>query len=122
MHPRKNKDELWPLFSDTGTFLNFSLLQDIPELLRDIGLGSSLYLLNLKAFGIIFLILSIINFPAMYFYASGQFSNSEGEAREMGFMEQISIANLGQHSISCSRMMIKDNVKLTDQNLFCPSG
>lgn len=77
MHPFKSKDEPWPLLTDTGTFLNFDLLQNIPEILRDIGLGPSLYLLNLKAFGIIFLVLSIVNFPAMYIYASGEFSNSQ---------------------------------------------
>ena len=121
-HPYKSKDEPWPLFSDTGTFLNFSLLQNIPELLRDIGLGSSLYLLNLKAFGIIFLVLTIINFPAMYFYASGQFSNSQFIERDITFMEQISIANLGQNSIGCSRIEIKENKDLVEQNLVCPSG
>ena len=45
--------------------------QKIPEFIKDIGCGPSMYLLFLKALSKIFWILTIINIPILYIYASG---------------------------------------------------
>ena len=51
----------------------FSLQYDSLEtnFLKDIGLGPALYLLTMKALGQIFLILTIINLPAMFIFSRG---------------------------------------------------
>jgi hypothetical protein len=39
--------------------------------MQDIGLGASLYILTLKSLGMIFLVLTLLNIPALYFFYSG---------------------------------------------------
>ena len=69
-HPKKTNEEWWPILSSTGSFFNFKNI-DIPEFMQDIGLGASLYILTLKSLGMIFLLLTILNIPALYFFYSG---------------------------------------------------
>ena len=56
----------------TGNLFNFKEKRNIPKLLKDIGLGASLYLLTLKAFMWLFLGLTILNFPILALYGSGK--------------------------------------------------
>ena len=70
-HPMKTNDDGWPISEATGAFFSFEAKRDIPECLKDIGLGASMYLLTLKSLGKIFFFLSIFNLPAMWVFYSG---------------------------------------------------
>ena len=59
------------MLANTGNLFNFGESRDIPKILKDIGLGASLFLLTLKAFAWFFFILSIINLPLFLLYTSG---------------------------------------------------
>ena len=52
-------------------FLKLDNQSKIPEVLRELGLGPSMYLLFLKGLRNLFFILTLINIPIMYIYASG---------------------------------------------------
>jgi hypothetical protein len=90
-------NEKWyPICMGSGSFFTAKGKRDIPEFIKDIGLGASLYLLNLKALGKIFLALTIFNIPALYCFYSG----TESEFRELRGMSSIfakfSLGNLGE--------------------------
>ena len=74
-----SNDETWPIGQSSGAFLSFEARRHIPEYLKDIGLGASMYLLTLKSLGKIFVFLSIFNIPALYIFLSGtEAPNREG--------------------------------------------
>jgi len=77
-HPMKTNDEYWPICLGTGQFISLEEKRDIPDFIRDIGLGPALYLLTLKALGKIFLALSILNIPALYFFYNGTEADGQG--------------------------------------------
>ena len=70
-HPKKNNKEWWSFTESPGAFFSFDQKRHIPDFIRDIGLGPALYLLTLKALGKIFMLLTILNLPAMYIFSSG---------------------------------------------------
>jgi hypothetical protein len=100
-HPKKTNEEWWPILSSTGSFFNFKNIE-IPEFMQDIGLGASLYILTLKSLGMIFLLLTVLNMPALYFFYSGM----ESDYREMKGLNklffQFSLGNVGEYIFSCS--------------------
>lgn len=53
-------------------FLKLDNKSKIPEVFRELGLGPSMYLLFLKGLRNLFLVLTLINIPIMYIYASGK--------------------------------------------------
>ena len=65
----KNNDESWPICLSAGEFISIEERQDVPQFVKDIGLGASLHILTLKAMFKMFLILTIINLPTMFFYS-----------------------------------------------------
>ena len=65
----KNNDESWSLCLSAGAFISIDEREKIPQFVKDIGLGASLHILTLKALMKMFLILTIINTPAMFFYS-----------------------------------------------------
>lgn len=95
-HPKKNNEEWWPICSSPGAFFSFEEKREIPDFIRDIGLGASLYLLTLKALGKIFLALTILNLPAVYFYWSGTESNSRELTGFRKMFAQFSMGNMGE--------------------------
>jgi hypothetical protein len=70
-HPMKSNEENWSLNEDTGNLFNYTQKRKIPKILKDIGLGASLYLLTIKSFIWYFLLMSILNIPLMILYMSG---------------------------------------------------
>ena len=88
--------------------------------MQDIGLGASLYILTLKSLGMIFLLLTILNIPALYFFYSGD----ESEFRKMEginkYFFQFSLGNVGEHRFSCSTTNL--GFDLETINLKCDIG
>jgi hypothetical protein len=68
----RSNDEKWSLMESTGHLINLKEKRNIPKLLKDIGLGASLYLLTLKSFTLLFFILTVLNLPILLFYSSGK--------------------------------------------------
>ena len=69
-HPNKTNEENWSIFESIGNLKDYSSENDhIPKILKDIGLGASLYLLTLKSFARLFLILCFINLPLCILYS-----------------------------------------------------
>ena len=62
------------------------------------GLGPSMFLLQVKAVTILFLILSIINIPIFVFYAA---SNEATGSSMLDIFMQLSLGNIGQRDYSC---------------------
>ena len=75
-HPRVSNAEHWPLSASTGSLVSFEDQRDIPALLKDIGLGASLYLLTLKSFTFLFLIITLVSTPIFAIYMSGKESEA----------------------------------------------
>ena len=69
-HPKKTNLEFWPILENTGSLFSLGSAK-IPKVLKDIGLGASLYLLTLKAFCVLFFIMSILNIPVFMIFNSG---------------------------------------------------
>lgn len=94
-HPMKTNDLYWPISSDPGAFFSLDPEREIPEFIRDIGLGPALYLMTLKSLGKIFLALTILNLPAFFFFYKG----TEAEGQELTgvsrFFAEFSMGNLG---------------------------
>lgn len=89
-------------------------------ILKDLGLGPSLYLLTLKAFGKLFLGITILNLPVMYFFMCG----TENKSPHLNLLQRmfttLSIGNLGELGPNCesSNLAIND----TTFELSCTSG
>ena len=89
-------DENWPIGQSSGAFLSFEAKPHIPDYLKDIGLGASMYLLTLKSIGKIFVFLSIFNIPAMYIFFSGtEGANRDGLSSIAKYFLMFSLGNLG---------------------------
>ena len=65
----KNNNEAWPLRVSVGSFFRLGKAREIPQFIRDIGLGASLYLLTVKSLGQLFILLTILNMPCIYLYS-----------------------------------------------------
>ena len=95
-HPMKTNEDPWPISVGTGAFFSFEAKRNIPECLKDIGLGASMYLLTLKALGKIFFFLSIFNLPAMWvFYSGTEARNREDLGGIASNFLMYSLGNLG---------------------------
>jgi hypothetical protein len=103
-HPKMSNAEHWPLSASTGSLVCFEEQRDIPPLLKDIGLGASLYLLTLKSFTFLFLIISLISIPIFAIYMSGR----ESEANQLGglgfFFSALNIGNIGASGPTCATL------------------
>lgn len=92
---KKTNTEHWPVLTPTGNLVTFDR-REIQPILKDIGLGASLYLLTLKSFACLFLIISIISIPTMLIYFSGS------ESDKINILSSISIGNLGESGPICT--------------------
>ena len=70
-HPMKELDTQWPLMMYVGSLFSLDYNSIETGFHKDIGLGPALYLLTLKALGQIFLLLTILNLPAMFIFSRG---------------------------------------------------
>ena len=61
----------YPLCSDTSEMIKFNHKTEIPDLMKDIGLGASIYLYMLKYKIYLFVLLTIINLPVILLFLSG---------------------------------------------------
>ena len=118
-HPKKTNEEDWPLLESISNLYFFKSERKIPKVLNDIGLGASLYLLTLKAYTILFLILTIINIPIFLLYVNG--AQGTGKNFEFRiFIAQLSLGNIGSSGPTCSEVNLARNTGSIIMG--CPSG
>ena len=94
----------------------------IPKAAKNIGLGPSLFLLSLKSYLRLFLVLSIMSVPACVLLASGnEVSQSTTDAGLARLFAKTTLGNIGyQEAFSCSSYNI---AAMTDKlELRCPRG
>lgn len=111
-HPKKNNDENWAIGEPVGNLFHFGRKRVIHSILKDIGLGASLYLLTLKQFIWFFFMLSIMNIPLLLIYNSGTSSSY--------LLGQFDLGNLGDEGPICFTTNLAENFQ--SLNLECPSG
>ena len=121
---------------ETGEHFNWSICENlssvtncgccmkrkIPKAAKNIGLGASLFLLSLKAYLRLFLVLSIMSVPACVLLASGnEVSQSTTDAGLARLFAKTTLGNIGyQEAFSCSSYNI---AAMTDKlELRCPRG
>jgi hypothetical protein len=85
---------------DTGSLLNFKLHREIPKVLKDIGLGASLYLLTLKTFKNLFLIITVLNIPIYMIFSSGN-EFKRGYTGLTAIFGPIVLGNIGEAGPKC---------------------
>ena len=93
----KNNEDTWPLWESLGSLTNLDSSKKTPKILKDIGIGASLYLLTIKAFAGIFVILSIINIPIFVLYSSG----IKSELQAASLFSPYMIGNIGESASTC---------------------
>ena len=97
-HPMKSNDKEWSLMETTGSLVNIKAKRNIPALLKDIGLGASIYLLTLKAFSFLFIGLSILNIPVLWLYYKGP----EADRLNTSIFTSFMMGNIGESGPICT--------------------
>ena len=115
-HPMKSNDHKWSLLETTGSLVNIKEKRKIPDLLKDIGLGASIYLLTLKAFAFLFIGLSILNIPVLWLYSNGP----EAERLNTNIFTSFMMGNIGESGPICNRMDLSQVQK--EYTVACQSG
>ena len=101
----KSISESWPIMEGTSTLTCVGKQRQVPPILKDIGLGASLYLLVLKAFSYYFLILSIINIPMFVIYFGSDYNTNDNSTFSLNvFFNKLSLGNIGQKGINCQEV------------------
>jgi hypothetical protein len=80
-------------------YMSFGNKKQIPEILRELGIGPSMYLLLIKGLRNLYLMLTLINIPIMYIYASGQETSRLAWTSDKIF-GSFNHGNLGQDNLS----------------------
>ena len=70
-----SSEKQYPLCMDTGQMVSFNRKTKIANVMKDIGLGASIYLYMLKQLIHLFLFLTIINIPIILVFYSGDERN-----------------------------------------------
>jgi hypothetical protein len=87
----------WSITKNVGNIFVCCRKTKISEFNKNIGIGSSLFLLSLKSYIFLFMILSILSIPACIVLSSGSEVNGD-----WGFISRISLGNIGyKNSYSC---------------------
>lgn len=89
-------------------------------MLKDIGLGASMYLLQLKTFAYLFLILSIINIPILIIFSSGNGIKESNLSGINYILNSLSLGNIGESGPECKLVDLATNP--SDIELNCRSG
>lgn len=116
----KNNEESWSLMEHTGHLFNFSNKRKIPKILKDIGLGASLYLLTIKSFIMFFLLISLFNIPMFLLFMSGNEVDLAQPAGIGYLFASLNIGNMGEQGPNCSQNNLASNPNRI--RLTCLSG
>ena len=97
----KTSDKEYPICDNIGWLINFQPDRKIPDSLKEIGLGPSLYIYMLKAFIRLFVVLTILHIPTYVLCYSGGASsiNQSGTFDLSNFLQIFSVGNLGESKI-----------------------
>ena len=100
----------WSITKNVGSVFDFFCCKKtkISEFNKNIGIGSSLFLLSLKSYIFLFIILSILSIPACIVLSSGTEVNSENLSGNLwGLLSRASLGNIGyKKSYSCDHINI----------------
>jgi len=114
----------WSITKNVGSVFDFFCCKKtkISEFNKNIGIGSSLFLLSLKSYIFLFIILSILSIPACIVLSSGTEVNSENVSSNLwGLLSRVSLGNIGyKNSYSCDHVNIAS--MQTYLSLQCPYG
>ena len=103
-HPKKIDEESgehrnWSICENMGSLLNCGccVKRKIHKVNKNVGLGASLYLLSLKAYIYLFLVLSILAIPSVMILTSGnEVTNSgSGESTMSQLFSKATLGNIG---------------------------
>ena len=97
-HPKMDNAKSYPLCSNTGQMIKFNRKTEIPNIMKDIGLGASIYLYMLKYKIYLFVFLTIINLPVIFLFLSGDERAHRDRIEVSSFLQMFSVGNLGQSS------------------------
>lgn len=90
---------------------------------RELGVGSSIFLLTQKAFAWLFLVLFLLNMPLMFFYAKGSGDPALQGPQSFQFTDlfaYISLGNMGVSDYTCANLNVARHEKVLRFN--CPFG
>jgi hypothetical protein len=114
----------WSITKNVGSVFDFVCCKKIKisEFNKNIGIGSSLFLLSLKSYIFLFIILSFLSIPACIVLSSGTEVNNENFSGNMwGLVSRVSLGNIGyKNSYSCDYINIAS--MQTQLSLLCPYG
>ena len=119
-HPKLTNEDHWPLNTPMGKLFNFSANREIPAILKDIGLGASLYLLTLKTYAFFFLFIAVLSTPMLMIYMSGNESDQSRIAGIGYIYGTLNIGNIGESGPTCQ--MLDMSVNRGSVSLSCNSG
>ena len=100
-HAMESIGKYWPMATSSGTLLSMKKKREIPKFMMDIGLGPSIFLLTLKSLIVVFLMLTIINLPAIWIYYSGD--------QNTNFMSEFNLGHLGFNNYACGEENLAKN-------------
>jgi hypothetical protein len=128
-HPKKMGEEAgeysnWSICENLSSLTNCGCCtkRKVPKVARNIGLGASLFLLSLKSYIRLFVVLTILSIPAAILLSSGNaVSQSTSDTGLARLFAMATLGNIGfQETFSCSSYNI---AALTDKlELRCPRG
>ena len=100
----------WSISKNVGSIFDFICCKKakISEFNKNIGIGTSLFLLSLKSYIFLFIILSILSIPACIVLSSGTEVNNENYSGNLwGLISRVSLGNIGyKNSYSCDYINI----------------
>jgi hypothetical protein len=100
-HCKKTNEEDYSVFENIGSLTDYHHSKDIPPVLKEIGLGASLYLLTLKAFSKLYLVLLILNLPVLMLYIHSNIDLVQDLNSLQKYSTMVSIGNLGMNTYTC---------------------
>ena len=112
------------LFDD---FLSLNIAnKEVPEHLKELGLGPSMYLIFLKGLTRIFIILTLVNLPLLLIFVSGSAIEGQKLTQSEKIFGMLNIGNLGINSITSAEFEVKMSFSIAPMpnpvKLKCKNG
>lgn len=131
MHPTvkvegKEEEQPFGLFDTLGRFQICPCLKkerNITEMASQIGIGPTVFLLTTRSLIWLFVILSILNAPVLYFLYSGNYPVEGLNQAETSIFIKFSLGNLQQPDLSCTSFQpFNSSADTSSLKLQCGSG
>ena len=112
-HSKRNIDQNWSYCKSTKTLFDWTGDRKIPQFMKDVGLGPSIYLLTLQNLSRLFMFITLIHLPVFFLFYAGDEKDYRQPGQVTSMLNMFSKGNLGQHQIMCSEgnLVFQDNDK-----------